>query len=386
MRGSIGTYEIRCIQVEAFIKARGVCDTLVAGLTPRQVGGGASLSSVTPGLTLRAGVCEAEVEQQSSVGERMSWEEGGGGSGEPAGWWSDEVGAAEMDESDGGIEESKGGGIVEPPSPGRQRAADVNVIERLVQSTRYRQWIWVVVGNEPGAGVRAGVGNHAEVTSGTICVHYTTEGYGAMIQDAHRNAAFRRAVRACSREDWVEIGTGATAFLTLMVLEHHSRAHIIRWASGMDGWVVEGWGRGWWLILMLLSSAAYVTCYSVETNPTSWRQACGVLRAWVATGQVVVLQGYSSDRHVYEAIQAEQGRHPCPALLQELVGFIGTSEGVATVVGHMKAVLGDRAAGVCYIPSLVATFYTLVHVAMSDVVRPSCEVYVNPAASTLLVR
>lgn len=124
----------------------------------------------------------------------------------------------------------------------------------------------------------------------------------------------------------------------------------------------------------------------METNPTSWQKACGVLKVWIAAGRVTVLQGFSSDWRVYNAIQSEQGRYPCQALLQELVGFVATSEGVATVIGHLKAVLGDRAPGMCYIPSLVATFYTLVYVDVNDVVRPSHEVYVNPVASTLLVR
>jgi hypothetical protein len=111
------------------------------------------------------------------------------------------------------------------------------------------------------------------------------------------------------------------------------------------------------------------------------------LQGGIAAGQVTLLEGFSTDPHVYAAIQAQHRVQPCQALLQELVGFVGTSEGVATVIGHLKAVLGDTAApGVCYIPSLVATFYTLVHVEVSDVGSPAREVYVNPAASTILVR
>ena len=223
-----GTYEIRVDQLEAFIKARGGCDTLVASLTPRRAKGGAGSSSLVPpplpALALLAAVCgEAAAQLYAVEEERRSGEGGECG--------TDEMGqAAVMDAHDEGIEESKGDGIAEPLPPPAARQDACDLIERLMQPERYRQWIW-------WAGTVNEATNSGEDTCAAICTWYNSEGYGAMVQDTHRNAAFKRAIQACVANHWVEIGTGATGFLTAMVLEHHQCARVLRWVAEGGGGV-----------------------------------------------------------------------------------------------------------------------------------------------------
>jgi hypothetical protein len=124
----------------------------------------------------------------------------------------------------------------------------------------------------------------------------------------------------------------------------------------------------------------------METNDNSYKQAIRVLAATFARSSFTLLQGYSSDQHVADAVRAYHAEHQFTALLQEIIGFIATSEGVASVVGHLKHVIGPAASTLCYVPTVVATFYTLVDVDVKDVYKNASELYVNQPASTLLVR
>ena len=124
----------------------------------------------------------------------------------------------------------------------------------------------------------------------------------------------------------------------------------------------------------------------MESNKESYDRALTVLRPFIRNGQVALLHGYSTDQSISDIITAEQRDRPVGAILQEIVGVIASSEGLGSVIGHLKWVLGPRASSVCYVPSIVATYYTLVNIEKTDVVASSRDVYVNQGASTLLVR
>ena len=124
----------------------------------------------------------------------------------------------------------------------------------------------------------------------------------------------------------------------------------------------------------------------METNAESYRQASQVLASGFGKSSFTLLQGYSSDQHVSEFVRTYNATHKFTSLLQEIIGFIATSEGVGSVVGHLKHVLGPTASTLCYVPTAVATFYTLVHVGVEDVCKRASALYLNQPASTLLVR
>jgi ubiquinone/menaquinone biosynthesis C-methylase UbiE len=60
-------------------------------------------------------------------------------------------------------------------------------------------------------------------TTASICAAYSVEGYDSMNLDLVRNRFFRKAIRAAARArpgaQWVEVGCGASALLTRMVLD-----------------------------------------------------------------------------------------------------------------------------------------------------------------------
>jgi hypothetical protein len=60
----------------------------------------------------------------------------------------------------------------------------------------------------------------------SICAVYDVEGYGSMNQDTIRNKVYERAIKATSRKGanvWVDVGCGASACLTKMVLTLHGQ-------------------------------------------------------------------------------------------------------------------------------------------------------------------
>ena len=126
----------------------------------------------------------------------------------------------------------------------------------------------------------------------------------------------------------------------------------------------------------------------MEANKKSWKRATQVLKSRTCIAcQATVLLGYSSDTAVIEAIQFDQRTHPSQVVLQEIIGFVASSEGVATAIGHVKQNFAESASNVSYIPSLAATFYTLIYIDdVSKVVNSARELYVNSNACTLLVR
>jgi hypothetical protein len=155
-------------------------------------------------------------------GEGSATEGGGEGGGTAAVMEIDGTAEVGVDERENWEERKHGG---------------AGLIGELVTNPRYRRWIWSVRdAGGAGAGERVGVGASADAgeTSGSICSHYKSEGYSAMNQDTTRNRAYEQAIQGAagwtSSPRVLEVGTGASALLTCMVLRHHSGAHVLRCA------------------------------------------------------------------------------------------------------------------------------------------------------------
>lgn len=127
---------------------------------------------------------------------------------------------------------------------------------------------------------------------------------------------------------------------------------------------------------------------AVEANPKSAKHAAKLLGSNLNyKNRFQVVQGYTTDKAVGEVIASYERQHTFDALLQEVLGYIATGEGVAFVIAHLKASLGKEFQPM-YIPSRVATFYTPTNIDVNDITTKLCNVYVNPTphARTILVR
>lgn len=179
--------------------------------------------------------------------------------------------------------------------------------------------------------------------------------------DKHRNRMYKSAIassefpsRGNTPSRWLEIGAGAAALLTQMVLERADDSLVL----------------------------------AVEANPKSAKHATKLLGSNLNyKNRFQVVQGYTTDKEAGEVIAGYAREHTFDALLQEVLGYIATGEGVAFVIAHLKASLGKEFQPV-YIPSRVATFYTPTNIDVNDILTKVRNVYVNPTppARTILVR
>lgn len=134
---------------------------------------------------------------------------------------SENVAAAAAD--DGDEERAEGDGWQEC------KQGCVNLMVELATNPRYQRLVWSVA-HAGGAGAGAGAG--AGETSSTICSQYSSEGYSAMNQDATRNKAYENGIIQSLgggiKNRVLEVGTGASALLTCMVLRRLEDAHVVR--------------------------------------------------------------------------------------------------------------------------------------------------------------
>jgi len=158
-------------------------------------------------------------------------------------------------------------------------------------------------------------------TAETICAAYSREGYGSMNNDAIRNNAYKKSIESrCQHHKqthWLEIGCGASAWLTRMVLEQAS--------SNIS---------------------------AIEVNRES-----------ALTAQKILASTYSQER--FEVIQAMSTDHPRISLqpdiiLHEILGYFASSEGLWCAVSDaIRTYLPKASANqqLRVLPSRAATFF-----------------------------
>lgn len=154
---------------------------------------------------------------------------------------------------------------------------------------------------------------------------YDVEGYASMTFDTNRNAAYQSGIAAWSsatnkgkNQHVVEIGPGADAFLTLMLLK---------------------------------SAPKTASLLAIEGNAKSARAARAQLAQSAVPTQVVA--ALSTDPDI------DYGRIAGGAdlILHEILGYFASREGVATVLRDLRARLPPNPARV-WIPAYFGTFFT----------------------------
>jgi len=174
---------------------------------------------------------------------------------------------------------------------------------------------------------------------------YTSVGYGTMTHDAVRNARYASAIRQAPEQAWVEIGPGADAVLTKMVLDRDRDTTVL----------------------------------AVEGNPGAVAALRRQLRPY--GGRAKVVASMSDEPAAVLALQREfkLGAGRRPALVQEIIGVLASSEGAARVVSGLREVvdLGTL------VPSRAATFYAPAY-AESWSASEAAPLYVAPGAFYLV--
>ncbi|KAG5182879.1 hypothetical protein JKP88DRAFT_241188 [Tribonema minus] len=173
-----------------------------------------------------------------------------------------------------------------------------------------------------GCRVRVGEPDN-DCDSLSLCTAYAHEGYSSMNFDSARNAYFKDAIAACHARRWLEVGVGAHATLSRMVL---------------DG-------------------APQRTLTGVEVLASSAKSARRCLRE------------YGKDRfHIVETSSYDMEGGPFDALLCEVVGAIASAEGIVDVVDDLCA--RGILTPLCHvIPTRVETFFAPVSLTARDLKR-----------------
>jgi hypothetical protein len=146
----------------------------------------------------------------------------------------------------------------------------------------------------------------ASYTGADLLPTYSTESYASMNQDTPRNSAYARAIELaikfqnCRR--FLEIGPGASAFLTRMVLE----------CKGSNG------GKD------------LPTVLAVEGNSISAAEARRLLHPH--SKRCTIISSLSSDK---EFLLAAKEYKP-EVLLQEVLGFLASSEGIVQAISTLQ--------------------------------------------------
>ena len=174
------------------------------------------------------------------------------------------------------------------------------------------------------------------VVSTERCRVYDGEGYASMTHDRPRNGVYREAIRRAAAAfgggaSFLEIGCGADACLTRMVLDVDARTSV----------------------------------FAVEANEASAAAARIALRsAGVLAERFEVLAALSTavPTRTLRALREDRGVH---VVLQEILGFIASREGIVPVFLDLQARLGRGFYAA--VPSHVATFFTPTLVALGDV-------------------
>lgn len=180
-----------------------------------------------------------------------------------------------------------------------------------------------------------------DMDAATITVNYDVEGYASMSCDEVRNSAYAHAIAAAVAvgpgQQWLEIGPGAHAFLTLKLLDADPAAHVV----------------------------------AVEMNAASAAKATRELdRRRRDRGRWRVVTHDAATWEPGQAADALAGRPAASWVLQEVFGMWASSEGV------VGAVLGARRAGLTLpnahvVMRFAATFCVPVNLTMDAAFRGS---------------
>lgn len=166
-------------------------------------------------------------------------------------------------------------------------------------------------------------------TSESICSSYDDEGYASMLQDSVRNRFFCETIKHTRGANWLEVGPGAHALLTMMAL----------------------------------TNSSLNTLVAIEANAASAAKARKVLKCHQ---NFVVETGYST---------TYQGPKPVDVVLSEIIGVIASSEGVCAVMNDLRR-RGFVTRTTKLVPARAATFITPVQLGPVDINRGG-DVYIS---------
>jgi hypothetical protein len=170
--------------------------------------------------------------------------------------------------------------------------------------------------------------------------NYAKEGYDSMSLDANRNGRYSMAINeavTAGARNWIEVGpgecslrvfsfvsysilvVGKDAVLTRMVLEAHDNTHIF---------AIEGNDKAVKPAEMQLRTRGYKTRSWVFSGLSNEAKAIGAAKDWESA------KGCVCCSYLLNATDCLTGKYH--ALVQEVLGFIASSEGVAALVGNLK--------------------------------------------------
>lgn len=149
--------------------------------------------------------------------------------------------------------------------------------------------------------------------------NYNEEGYGNMTLDMPRNARYRAAIEyhvQQNKRKWLEVGPGEDAVLTKMVMQADDDTQIL----------------------------------AIEGNAKAVPKARAALKQFKARFQIVSALSTDDD-----AVAAMQAYGTVQGIVQEVLGFFASSEGVAAILAGLKRDAA-LAASVVFVPRRAATF------------------------------
>jgi hypothetical protein len=165
------------------------------------------------------------------------------------------------------------------------------------------------------------------------CGVYDEEGYSTMTHDRPRNSVYSEAIRRASmsgRKAFLEIGCGADACLTRMVLSQKG-----------------------------------TSVFALEANHSSAKAAAAVLADNYESFRFSIVPKLSTSNEL-KSFYAALRDGGVDVVLQEVLGYIASREGIVPIFRHLQRNLDLSQSGCIAIPSHCATFYTPTYVTMKD--------------------
>lgn len=160
-----------------------------------------------------------------------------------------------------------------------------------------------------------------------ICEGYSSEGYESMNGDMLRNRLYRKAIHTCAKpsSSWFEVGCGAAALLTRMVLERPCT----------------------WLV-------------AIDINSKSAEMARKILREDIELQRCEVVTGSSLDKEVVGSVTQACGkdRKEVDFVLHEVFGFFASSEGAPAIMHKLRKDYSIIQKNTRFLPGKAATFFT----------------------------
>jgi hypothetical protein len=165
------------------------------------------------------------------------------------------------------------------------------------------------------------------------CGVYDEEGYSTMTHDRPRNSVYSEAIRRASVsgcKSFLEIGCGADACLTRMVLSQKG-----------------------------------TSIFALEANHSSAKAAAAVLADNFDSFRFSIVPKLSTSSELKDFYAALRDGG-VDVVLQEVLGYIASREGIVPIFRHLQKNLDFSQTGCIAIPSHCATFYTPTYVTMKD--------------------